>query len=749
MIPLKPPTATGDFETYSEAGHVWDEERRRWVAPKGANKRGLSVVGAAVYAEHPTADILTFSYRLPHWPAHVKARWQPGAAPPQALFDWLAAGGLLECHNVMFERLIWFHVARVKYGWPDLEPYVLQLRCSMATARVNNLPGALGNLTAVLGCTVQKDKDGKRLLDKFSIPRNPTKSNPALRTLPADDPADFERLCGYCDTDVDAEEEASRLTPPMSADELAFWQIDQEINWRGVGIDRQGVRDCIAILDQALAQYGAEYVAITGGLEATQLQATLGWLAGRRQPMHSMDEEAVAAALERPLLPPDVRRVLEIRQLIGSASVKKLYAMDRMASYDNRLRNLIVHHGARTGRPTGEGPQPLNLPKAGPKLVTCSHCARPQRPGLDCCLWCGAGPGFEKRDKGGAIIKRWSPDMADHVLSVMATRSLVWVEWHFGNALLAISGCIRSLFCAAPGYELIASDFSAIEAVVTAMLAGEKWREDAFRAKLDIYLVSIGKIRGRSMAEYEAHKAATNQHHPDRQDGKINELANGFGGWINAARAFGHTGSDQEIKEQILAWRDASPRIVEMWGGQWRGRPWDQNRQQEFYGFEGCAVAALLNPGQVYSYAGIQFHVERGALIITLRSGRRLTYHDARLVPSDRDPASWSIVYFTWNSNPKYGPMGWVVMSTFGGRLTENIVQATAHDILRFAIINLRAAGYHTVLHVYDEIVVEVPAGWGSVEEVERIMAIMPWWAAGWPIRAEGGWRGVRYRKAD
>ena len=121
-------------------------------------------------------------------------------------------------------------------------------------------------------------------------------------------------------------------------------------------------------------------------------------------------------------------------------------------------------------------------------------------------------------------------------------------------------------------------------------------------------------------------------------------------------------------------------------------------------------------------------------------------------MPSDRpyDP-SWQLAlsYMTFNTNPKYGAKGWVRMNTYGGRLTENIVQATAHDILRYAILNLKKAGFPTVLHVYDEIVVEVPAyaAPDTIERVEAIMNIMPPWAADRPIKASGGWRGKRYRK--
>lgn len=793
---------TFDFETASEAGHawveptqVWDPKKEKWkdvlgkwVLPKGVGgnrKKGLGVVGTAAYAEHPTTRVLTLTYKLPAvWPngyayprGGLKQRWRPGLPLPQDLFDFLAAGGVMEAHNIMFERFIWELCCVPKYGWPSSMPWFYQFRCSMAKARVNQYPGGLEPLGDVLRIPVQKDKAGKALLDKFSVPRNPTKTDPRIWITPEDDPADAERLYSYCDTDVDAEEMASASMPDLSTDELLFWWIDQEINWRGIGIDRAGVRNCIAVLEQAFERYGDEFRQITGGLNPTQLEATLGWLAAKGLRLYSMDAESVEEALARLPPPPPQgdprRRVLEIRQLLGSASVKKLYAMEYQASGDDRLRNLLVHHGARTGRPTGEGPQPLNLPKAGPELKWCVACDSPYAPKHYACPFCAHVPDVQPK------VREWSAAAVDAVLAIMATRNLDLVEWYFGDAVLCIMGVVRGLFVAAPGCDLIASDYSAIEAVVTAMLSGCQWRIEAFRNNEPIYLLSASKITGTPVETYLRYKEETGQHHPDRQKkGKVNELANGFGGWIGASRQFGAEGTDDEIKAQILAWRRASPEIPELWGGQkrgWKNSTYDPLRQ-EYFGFEGAAVQALQFPGLTFEAAGIKFchegydpgqevtewdafleeHVTRtinrkpGALIVTLLSGRRLTYHEPRLTASTLAwAAPWevSIAYMTWNTNPKYGMLGWVPMSTYGGRLTENIVQAIAHDILRFAIINLRAAGYPCVLHVYDEVVVEVPHGCGSIEEVERIMAIMPPWASGWPVRASGGWRGRRYRK--
>lgn len=732
LIPLPPEThVTIDFETYSEAGLYWNGDR--YVSMHGSSKasdKGLSGVGSAVYAEHPSTVVLTMSYRTPGQPVR---RWRPGDPLPQDLFDW---DGPIEAHNVMFERQIWEHVCTPRYGFPPIAPD--RWRCSMAKARVNALPGALGNLTKVLNTTIVKDADGKRLLDKFSMPRKPTKTDPRFRIRPEEDPEDAERLYRYCDVDVESEELASAAMPDMTPDELAFWQIDQEINHRGVGVDLDSVRNMRVVLEATLEQYGREFADITGGLSPSQVQATVGWLTAKGVQIASLDSEAVEAALKQDL-PADARRVLEIRALTGSASVKKLYSLERMATSDRRLKNLLIHHGARTGRATGEGPQPQNLPKAGPDLKWCD-CGRPTGAHRMDCAWCG--------EVLGPKVEEWSYRAVDDVQEVMSTHSVDLVEEYFGDALLAISGCIRGMFVAGEGKQLIASDFTAIEAVVAACLSGEQWRIDVFREGRPIYLESASRITGTPVETYQAYAAENGKHHPDRNKiGKVAELALGFGGWLGGWRGFDDTDTftDDQVKKNILAWREASPAIVEMWGGQSRGKPWE--RRSECYGLEGIFVHAVQSPGVSFSCRGITAYMSGDALKLRLLSGRELTYQSPRLTPSPRREGEWAITYMTWNSNPKYGVVGWVPMSTYAGKLFENVVQAVAHDILRAAIVRLLAAGYPCVLHVHDEIVCEVPDGFGSVEEFEAIMSERPAWCADWPIAVDGGWIGKRYRK--
>lgn len=760
------PLATLDVEAVSWEGYRWNPAKNNYEGPPGApkGKKGLPVVGAFRYWEHPSAEVLMLSYTLPG--DARPTRWRPGDPPPQRLFDWLAAGGHIEFHYAMFEKLAWWHCLQKRHGFPPLDHS--KVHCSMATAHVNGYPGKLEELGPALGTDARKDPRGKALMDVFSKPRKPTKADPR-HIVRHDDtqPFKFQGTAvapsqlfdwyhDYCDDDVLTERDASGRMEPMTPMEREAWLLDQRMNWNGIAIDRKGVRDCLVVLRQALDRYGRECEEITGGIGPSQVQALVGWIRGRGVfGIDSFDSKKspVEEHLARTDLPPDVRRVLEIRALVGSAGVKKLYAMENRTSCDDRLRGLFVHHGTRTGRPTGEGVQSTNLVKIGPDLTAAACCGRAVLPNVPSCPWCGsANPAAGKKG-------HWGVEYADDVLDVMACHSLDMVEHFFGDAVLAMQGLIRCLFVAGEGMELLSSDYSAIEAVVAACITGEQWRIDTFKARRDIYLESASKITGMTYEAYLAYKAEHGTHHPDRQKvGKVAELALGFGGWSGSWRNFdpdAHLKTDDEIARIISAWRDGSPNIVEMWGGQRRkvnGRWVDQR-----YGIEGAFINAVENPGFEFWAGPLSFRMtapfgKYDRLKLRLPSGRELTYHQPMLTPSDRRPGTLSISYMTDNSNPKYGALGWVRMETWGSRIFENAVQAIAHCIMRFARKNLFAANYAVVQEVYDEAVAEVPVGWGSIEEFEAIMGTLPDWARlangePWPIRAAGGWSGKRYRK--
>ena len=687
--------ATIDFETYSEAGYIFNKKTQRWESLLGTSDRGIEAVGTAVYATHPTTRILSLAYHLPSFDA-VKV-WTPDMPLPSDLFNHY---GTIEAWNVAFERWIWEEVAVKRYNFPSIHPSLW--RCAAAKARAHSLPGKLANAAKVLQTENQKDIEGKRLLNKFSIPRSPTRKDDRLRILPSDDLEDAEKLYQYNRVDVKTEMELSEQLPELSDFELTFWECDQAINRRGVQVDTVAVFNCLNIIEQAHAKYNAELNTLTGGAvtKSSQLAKTQEWLNTLGVSTKSLDKETVEELLKNPLLLPQARRVLEIRRLIGSAAVKKLYAMLNQCAPNGRLHDLFVYHSARTGRAAGVGAQPQNLP-AGQE-------------------------GFD----------------VEKALDVISAGRLDIVEQEYGNATVAVSNCLRGMFIAKPGHALVCSDYSAIEAVVLAELAGEKWRQEVFQTHGKIYETSASKLTGIPFDEILAYKERNGKHHEVRRLGKVAELASGYGGWISAWLNFGagEFMDEEEIKTAILAWRAASPAIVEFWGGQKRGY------EPCLYGVEGAAIQALLYP-HAFNAGPVTYHQEDDKLFCTLPSGRRLTYHKPRLAKSVKRPGTYEISYEGWNTNPLNGPTGWVRMLTYSAKLVENVVQAVARDILAHAIVNLEQRGFPIVLHVHDEIVAEVPEGARSLQEFEQIMSTMPTWAAGWPVKAKNGWAGKRYKK--
>lgn len=769
------PVPTIDGELFSCAGFNFQEPSDkyplgRWVAPDGAQKPGIAAVGGRVYCEHPTTEILTVSYDLVD--QRGVRRWRPGQTLPWDLMNHLSdPAAPIEAHNAGFERNWVELIAGPQHGW--VVPHPDKWRCSMATALVAQRPAALGALTEVLGIAEQKDKEGDRLIKKFCIPQQPIvglvdkktgkvkrADQPARRIYPHDDPEDFERLCLYCDRDVMAEMGAMAVVPHMEAHEVIAWQLTQAMNFRGMSIDHAGLDACIAMLAEVLKRYGEECEQITG-LKVTQLEKMKAWLAEYGVHTSSLDAKAITALLTKSDLHPIARRVLELRELTGSASVKKIFGLKNHMGRGDRVRDMLIHHGTRAGRPTGADVQPLNLPKAGPKLSRC-ECGKPSKPG-PLCPWCG-------EIKEPTAKKSWQSGMVDDVLEVMSLGSLGMVENFFGDAMTTIQGCVRCLFVAADKHDLVSTDYSSLQAVVAACVAGEEWKVQAFRERKPLYLMAASKITGVPVEVYEQHAKDTDDHHPDRQAGKTAELACGFQGWLNSWWAMEkqqgvNSGyDDTRVREIILAWRAANPAIVEMWGGQWRGPPWKRERQ-ELYGMEGMFIAAIQNPGQSFEYRGFRFCMEeQDCLVMRLPQidgvRRPLRYHEPRLTPSARNADELSISYSTWNTNQQYGAMGWVRMGTWGGRMFQNGVMGVEVEIQRFGAKLMEAHGYPLVLSVYDENVAEIPKDKPLtlhlppvegldpyVQEIEHLLSIMPPEIADWPIRAADGWRGRRYRK--
>lgn len=720
-----------DFETYSAAGYEWNG--KRWQKLAGASKYGLQATGVAVYAEHPSTEVLSLAYNLQD--GRGPRMWLPGMPPPPDLLNHFERGLLMSAWNDGFEFHIWRDVCHARMGWPMINPR--QLRDDAAKARAWGLPGGLGNAAKVLNTTTQKGEYDKLLWK----PRQPTKGDLRTRLTPQDEPENYAGMLVYNEDDVEAETQSAARIPDLEGDELEFALLTAQMNYRGMAIDLEGVKACIGLLEECYADANAKLSEVTNGAveSATQNKRMRDWLATQGVHTKSLDADHREELLARPWPPGSkAHEALKLYDLVTGAGPRKVYTMLRMANKAGRLCNLYIYHGARTGRDAGQDVQPQNLVKAGHPLKKCTQKCHPDTSHLTPeHTWC-------PNCKSELAPADWHWSAAEETLdTIKAGRG----REVFASPVLAVSGCIRSLFTAAPGHDLICSDYSSVEAVVTACLAGEQWRIDAFHRGDDIYLTSAGRIKNRTLEWYAQNGGKS---HPDRQKiGKPAELGLGFGGWIGAWRQFddSDTYSDEEVKDIIKAWRKASPAIVEFWGGQCRGKPWAPTRWERF-GLEGAAINAVQFPGMEFKVGLITYFVKDDVLYCKLPSGRHLAYHRPRLGPSDRWAGHLALSFEGWNSNSQKGQrVGWVRMDLYGGLLCENVVQATARDLLRGGVIALEKAGYPIVLRVHDEVAAEVPEGTGSVEEFERLMATIPPWAEGWPIKASGGWRGKRFRK--
>ena len=282
------------------------------------------------------------------------------------------------------------------------------------------------------------------------------------------------------------------------------------------------------------------------------------------------------------------------------------------------------------------------------------------------------------------------------------------VELLYDSVPLVLSELIRTAFIPKPGCRFFVADFSAIEARVIAWIAGEQWRQEVFAQGGDIYCASASQ-----MFHVPVVKHGVNGHL--RQKGKIAELALGYGGSVGALKAMGALNyglTEEELKPLVDAWRQSNPRIVKFW--------WDVDRAATT-----CVRARV--PAETH---GIRFLYQSGMMFIVLPSGRKLVYVKPKMGVNRY--GSESVTYEGVGEQKK-----WLRLESYGPKFVENIVQATARDILVEAMRRLEGAGYAIVMHVHDEAVIEAPAD-SSLEDICAIMGQTPAWAGGLLLRADG-----------
>ena len=640
------------------------EPRRLLIDIETFSSVDISKAGAFKYAEAPDFEILLLAYAWDDSPVQIADIKQDYAYMPYEIWNALTDPNIVKvAHKSAFERAcLSKHLGQELPAeeWED----------TMILAAMNGLPMSLGAVGAALQLKDQKIKEGTALINYFCKPCKPTISNGGrTRNLPEHAPDKWERFKEYCRRDVEVEQAIYyRLRHfPVPDWERKVWALDSRINERGVLVDQELAQAAIAVDEAFTADHAAELQRLTGLENPNSVAQLKEWLETVGVSCASLNK-ATVADLRKTATDPTTRRVLELRQLLGKTSTKKYQSMLTASCADDRVRGIMQYYGAgRTGRWAGRIVQPQNLPQ--------NHL-----------------------------------DNIDKVRELVRQRDLETLELAFDNVPDVLSQLIRTALIAKPGHTFLVSDYAAIEARVIAYLAGEQWRMDVFAAGGDIYCSSASQ-----MFKVPVVKHGINGHL--RQKGKIAELACGYGGGVNALKAFGADKmglTEEEMQTIVQQWRQASPTIPRFWS--------DTER---------AAKKALETPGRTFTVpCGVKYRRDADALRCQLPSGRILSYWDARIEEYKDRP---SIVFMGQNQTTRK----WEKTETWGGKLVENIVQAFARDCLAVALLRLDEAGYQTVFHVHDEVVVEAPEG-SRWQDMADIMGQPIDWAPGLLLRGDG-----------
>jgi len=643
----------------------------------------LKALGAHAYAALPSTEPMCLAFAFDDQPVQL---WHPfdlpGVPPPSDTRE-------LQRRCASGEE-VWAHnVEFERVIWahkmiPRGWPEIPEAawRCTAALSSVNGLPRQLEAVAKALDLQAKKDMEGHRLMQHMS--------KPARKGGWDEDSEHLVRLFRYCIQDVVVEREVHRRLRPMRPAELSLWQLDQRINGRGVFCDLPLARSAVKHFDALLARLEPELEVLTEGrvTSVNQVLAITSWLTQRGHPIPDVAAETVtwALGLSSIAADPPARRVLEIRQLAGKSSVRKYAAMLTRADLkDSRLRGLYVFHRASTGRWAGTGPQPQNFPRGG---------------------------------------LRFRLDI-DPLCEAITTFPTPLLETCMGDLAGALSTATRGALRAAPGKTFIAGDLSAIEARVLCWLAGDQDGLAIYRRGLDAYKHAAARLY---RIPYEQVTKA------QRQEGKAIVLGLGFQmGWeryIDQAATYGVRVEEGRAREVVEFFRtELHPKIPALW------------RE-----VERTALLAMMHPEVIVQCGPLQWaylpHGHFPALFMRLPSERPLTYPFPRV---ERKQNRWGHFKDTLSyRSEKQG--GFHRLDTYGGKLVENATQAVARDVMARAMAPLEERGYWIVLHSHDEIVAEVPEGFGSVQELCGVLATPPPWAPDCPLEA-AGWTGARYRK--
>lgn len=633
----------------------------------------IGKTGLYRYAQDKDFGILLFAYKLDGSPVEI-VDLECGEEIPDQVIRYLEDPSVIKhAYNAAFE---WYCLNQAGYRTP-LE----QWKCTMIHGLYCGYTAGLDATGKAIGLPQDKQKltTGKALIRYFCVPCKPTKSNGGRSwNLPKHAPEKWKLFKEYCVQDVVTENEIlKRLSAfPVPEAEERLWQMDVRMNAFGVRVDTGLISGALAIDGISTRELTDEAVGITGLSNPNSTGQLLQWLTEQGVQMDNLQKATVEETLGQDTLPQNVRRILEIRQQLGKTSVKKYTAMQTAKCEDDRIRGLTQFYGAnRTGRWAGRLVQLQNLPRNYLKTL-------------------------------------------DYARNLVKAQNYEGIRLLYGNVPDTLSQLIRTAFIPSEGHKFVVADFSAIEARVIAWLAGEQWVNEVFATHGKIYEatasqmfhVPIEKIV-KGSPEYSL-----------RQKGKVATLALGYQGGTSALIAMGALNmglTEEELPDIVTRWRNANPRIRDLW-----------------YAVEETALAAMTT-AEPQAMRGLIFRLEgdllygQSFLTVQLPSGRKLFYPKPFL--QENRFGKMAIHYYTAGQQTRK----WEVDSTYGGKMTENIVQAIARDCLAETLRRIDRLGLQVVFHVHDEVIIDAPAD-VTVDQICSLMAEPIPWAPGLILKGAG-----------
>lgn len=567
-------------------------------------------------------------------------------------------------------------------GISDPRLWLPQWRCTMIHGLYCGLIGGLGKVGEALGLPEDKRKD-KIGSELIKLFCKPGKKG---RIMPRQEPQKWQLFKDYCAQDVRTEMEIGRRLAPFPVPDFVQreWEQDARVNLAGVRLDMDLAEGAIAYSTAEKDALLAEARTVTGLSNPNSNTQLKAWLEQQLgAEVKSISKEAVADLLDEEYLPIRVRRALELRQRLGKTSVSKYQSMIDCVCRDGRMRGLLQFYGAsRTGRWAGRLVQVQNLPRNY----------------------------IEELDFARDLVKQGD---------------IFGLQFAFGNVPDTLSQLIRTAFIPAEGHTFVVADFSAIEARVISWLAGESWRLQVFRTHGKIYEASASQMFGVPIEKIKK----GNPEYALRAKGKVAELALGYNGGSGALINMGALKmglSEDELPEIVKRWRTANPNIERLW-----------------YQINDASLRTVQT-GQQTGTHGLLFSMEGDYnsglrfLTILLPSGRKLFYANPFI----------GLNRFGKPSIHYFGAKGknWVELDTYGGKLTENVIQAIARDCLAETLRRVEAAGYQTVMHIHDEVVLDVPTDCADLDAVVELMRQPIPWAPDLPLNA-AGFTGDYYKK--